>query len=239
MAAPALSVTGLCQSYGGRPLLRDISFAIGAGEYAGLIGANGAGKTTLIKSILDFISITAGRIELSGRPHAEAGARAGLAFLPEKFLPPAYLKGGEFLRYMAALSGLETGPGAVRPVCKLLDLDYAALARPVREYSKGMAQKLGLLACFLSRPSLLLLDEPLDGLDPKARAGLRRYLSDLGPEAPALLFSTHLPADAERVCQRILILHQGRLRFDGSPAQCREQYQAGDLEQAYLTCIED
>ena len=239
MAAPALSVTGLCQSYGGRPLLEDISFSIGAGEYAGLIGANGAGKTTLIKSILDFISITAGRIELSGRPHAAAGARAGLAFLPEKFLPPAYLKGGEFLRYMAALSGLETGPGDVRPVCKLLDLDYAALRRPVREYSKGMTQKLGLLACFLSRRSLLLLDEPLDGLDPKARAGLRRYLRDLGPEAPALLFSTHLPADAERVCQRILILHRGRLRFDGSPAQCREKYQAGDLEQAYLACIEN
>ena len=239
MAAPALSVTGLCQSYGGRPLLRDISFAIGAGEYAGLIGANGAGKTTLIKSILDFISITAGRIELSGRPHAEAGARAGLGFLPEKFLPPAYLKGAEFLRYMAKLDGLETGPGELRPIFKLLDLDWSALGKPVRQYSKGMAQKLGLAACFLSRPRLLLLDEPLDGLDPKARAGLRQYLRDLKQEAPALLFSTHLPADAERVCQRILILHRGRLRFDGSPAECREKYQAGDLEQAYLACIAD
>ena len=237
MAEPVLSVSGLSQSYGREPLLRDISFSLGAGEYAGLIGANGAGKTTLIKSILDFISITAGRIDLFGRPHDQTAARKGLSFLPEKFLPPPYLKGGEFLRYMAELNGHETERQDIEHIFKALDLELSALARPVREYSKGMAQKLGLAACFLSRRPFLLLDEPLGSLDPKARAGLRRHLRDLKKEAPTLLFSTHLPADADSICERLLILHRGRLQFDGSPAECRERYRAGDLERAYLACI--
>ncbi len=118
-----------------------------------------------------------------------------------------------------------------------LDLDPAALGRPVRAYSKGMAQKLGLAACFLSGKRLLILDEPVSGLDPKARALVKRHLLRLKAAGHTLFFSTHALPDVEELCDRMAILHGGEIRFVGSPAECRERFEAETLEQAFLNCI--
>ncbi len=234
----ALEIQQLNQHYGKVAMLTDINLAVQAGESVGLVGMNGMGKTTLIKSMLDFIAITSGTIKLFGKQHQQTRARAGLAFLPEKFLPPYYLTGQQFLAYMAELNQIKLQQSQVASVFTGLDFDLQALTKPVRQYSKGMAQKLGLVACLLSTRPLLLLDEPMSGLDPKARVYLKKALLNLKAAGTTLFFSTHLLADVTSLCDRIIVLHQGQVCFSGSPAECMAEYGQDDLENAYLHCIE-
>jgi ABC-2 type transport system ATP-binding protein len=118
-----------------------------------------------------------------------------------------------------------------------LDLEPAALKRTVRQYSKGMTQKLGLAACLLSRKRLYILDEPMSGLDPKARALLKEQLRQLQRSGSTLFLTSHALADVDELCDAMAILHDGRIRFAGTPAECRGRYDAATLEQAFLACI--
>jgi len=228
----------VCKRYKHRTVLNQINLEIASGEFFGLVGVNGAGKTTLIKSMLDFCALDGGQIFLLNSPHTDPQARAQLAFLPEQFIPPYYLTGQHFLSYMAQLHGQQLHQKQYQAICQTVDLDSTALQQPVSNYSKGMAQKLGLAACFLSGKQLLILDEPMSGLDPKARAYLKRYLRQLKQQGITLFFSTHLLADVEALCDRMAILHEGQLRFVGTPAACCATFGTADLEQAYLNCIE-
>jgi len=237
MNKPALKIEKLNQSYGTHSVLTDINLSVNAGEYIGLVGVNGAGKTTLIKAVLDFISINSGKIEIFGKSHRETSSRETLSFLPEKFLPPYYLTGLDFLSYMAELNQIELIETDRAEIFKVLDLDISALKKSVRQYSKGMSQKLGLASCFLSQRPMLLFDEPMSGLDPKARAYLKRHLISLKETGKTLFFSTHLLVDVESICDRIIILHNGKVCFNGSPSQCCEEFHAKNLEDAYLNCI--
>ena len=237
MAEIALSIKQLNQDYGKQLVLNNINLTVNQGEYIGLVGVNGAGKTTLIKSILDFISIKSGNIEIFGQSHRKTLSRQSLSFLPEKFLPPYYLTGNDFLRYMAELNTVELKQSEIENIFNILDLDLSALKKSVRQYSKGMAQKLGLASCFLSERPMLLFDEPMSGLDPKARAYLKRHLISLKEKNQTLFFSTHLLADVESICDRIVVLHNGHICFNGSPLECCEKYETEKLEDAYLKCI--
>ncbi len=237
MTEIALNIENLNQRYGNQSVLTDINLTVNAGEYVGLVGVNGAGKTTLIKSVLDFISINTGNIEIFCQSHRKTSSRQSLSFLPEKFLPPYYLTGINFLNYMAELNQIELVGTEIEKIFKILDLDLTVLKKSVRQYSKGMAQKLGLASCFLSQRPMLLFDEPMSGLDPKARAYLKRYLISLKDTENTLFFSTHLLADVESICDRIVVLHNGQICFNGSPSECCEKYGADGLEEAYLKCI--
>lgn len=237
MSEPAIEFRNIVKRYGAQLVLDDANLTIGAGEFLGLVGVNGAGKTTLIKSLLDFGTVDSGTISIFGVDHARPESRARLAYLPERFLPPHYLNGREFLRYMANLHNVEYNEARVERMFKTLDLDSSALVKPVRQFSKGMAQKLGLAACFLSDKDLLVLDEPMSGLDPKARALLKGYLLDLKAHGRTLFFSTHMLGDVEQLCDRIAILHHGKLRFCGSPTECCAKFSAATLERAYMACI--
>lgn len=237
MNIPALKIEHLNQTYGSHHVLEDINMSISEGECIGLVGVNGAGKTTLIKAILDFISIDSGTIKIFDKTHRETSSREFLSFLPEKFLPPYYLTGRDFLAYMAELNQVELQEPDITKIFKTLDLDMSALQKSVRHYSKGMAQKLGLASCFLSQRRMLLFDEPMSGLDPKARAYLKRHLVSLKQTGKTQFFSTHLLADVETICDRIIILHNGKICFNGTPLQCCEEYHADNLEDAYLNCI--
>ena len=237
MNKPALSIQELNQHYDKHDVLKGINLSVNQGEYVGLVGVNGAGKTTLIKSILDFVSIDSGKIEIFGKPHQETTSREALSFLPEKFIPPYYLTGNDFLSYMAELNQVDLKASAIEELFQILDLEMVALKKSVRQYSKGMSQKLGLASCFLSQRPMLLFDEPMSGLDPKARAYLKRHLASLKETGKTLFFSTHLLADVESICDRIIVLHDGKICFNGSPSQCREEFNANDLENAYLNCI--
>jgi ABC-2 type transport system ATP-binding protein len=234
----ALQVRHVFVRYGKRSVLQDITLSVPAGEGFGLIGANGAGKSTLIRAILDLLAVERGDIALFGTPWRVAAARRCLAYLPERFLPPHYLRGREFLRYVLALYGESYDDVRARETVAELDLDPAALSRPVRSYSKGMTQKIGLAGCLLAQRRLLILDEPFSGLDPKARARLKQRLQRERAQGGTLIFSSHALPDVELLCDRFALLHAGRIRFLGTAAECIQRYGGATLEDAYLACID-
>ena len=236
-ASPAIRISNVAKRYARLQVLDGLDLEVDRGEFFGLVGVNGAGKTTCIKGLLDFTSIDAGSVEIFGVPHRETRAREQLAFLPERFLPPYYLSGRDFLDYMARLHGRSSTESERHDMCSKLDLDTDALAKSVRDYSKGMAQKLGLAACFLSGKELFVLDEPMSGLDPKARLLVKRHLQRCRSDGHSIFISTHMLSDVEELCDRMGILHGGKLRFVGSPEECRRAYSSDSLEEAYLNCI--
>ncbi len=234
----AIEFKNVYKNYNNKQVLNNINLEIFAGESFGLVGVNGAGKTTMLKSLLDLCGIEQGSINLFAVQHTNHNARSKLAFLPEQFTPPYYLTGQKFLTYMTKLYDYTNAPEQVQTICELLSLSAAVLKQPVCDYSKGMSQKLGLAACLLANKRLLVLDEPMAGLDPKVRAYLKQNFLDLKRKGTTMFFSTHLLADVEELCDRMAILHEGKLQFVGTPAECCTIFSAPNLEQAYLNCIE-
>jgi len=237
MSASALRINDLGKSFGGTAALSGFTLEIKAGDFLGLVGENGAGKTTLIKCVLDFCDIDTGKVEIFGTPHRKTAARSRLAFLPERFTPPYYLTGRDFLRYVAELHRQPYDESRVRAMLDALELTIEALDKPSRALSKGMTQKLGLAGCLLSGKDLYILDEPTSGLDPKARALLKRELKSQHSAGHTVLMTTHALQDVAEMCNRVAVLHRGRLRFTGTPAEFMSRHGAADLEQAYLACI--
>lgn len=227
------------KQFGRMSVLDGLSLEIEQGEFFALVGINGAGKTTCIKAMLDFIDIDSGSIEIFGLRHDQTRARERLAFLPERFLPPYYLRGRDFLNYYARLRGARFSTERVHAMCEALDLDPSALSKSVRIYSKGMSQKLGLIAALLSDKDFLVLDEPMSGLDPKARLLVKTQMQALKQAGRSVFFSTHMLSDVDELCDRMGVLHGGKLRFVGTPSECRQRYGTSSLEHAYLSCISD
>ena len=237
--APAIRVSSLAKRYGELAALDGVSLEVHAGEAFGLVGANGAGKTTLIKCLLDLCAYQSGRIEIFGVSARLTAARARLAYVPERFMPPHYLRCGEFLASMLGLVGGRYDAARAERVLGALELEREVLARPVRQLSKGMTQKLGLAWCFLVERDLYVLDEPMSGLDPAARVAVKSLLQRLGAEGRTLLFTSHVLADVEELCASIAVLDKGRVRFFGSPAALCGRYSEARLERAFMRCIRD
>ena len=189
--------------------------------------------------MLDLVASDAGAIEIFGVPARRAEARARLTYLPERFVPPHYLTGAEFLRTLLELAGSRYDESRAARLVTELELDAAALARPVRQLSKGMTQKLGLAGCFLLERELYVLDEPMSGLDPAARVAVKSVLASLSREGRTLFFTSHVLADVEELCSAIAVLERARLRFRGSPAALRSRYGESNLERAFMRCIRD
>lgn len=239
-SAPALEVRNLNKSYLQNRVLRDLSFAVARGETFGFAGGNGAGKSTFLKCLLDFCHYQSGSIRIFGKDAKDRTARQPLAFLPERFIPPYYLDGRQFLQMMARLQAFAYDENTARAMLQSLDLDASALGKSVRSFSKGMTQKLGLAACFLARRDLYILDEPMSGLDPKARALVKRQFSALQARGATLFFTSHALADINEVCERMAILHNGTIRHIGEPASILQRFPtAKTLEEAYLLAIEE
>jgi ABC-type multidrug transport system ATPase subunit len=232
---PALRCSEVRKTYAGRLALDDISFTLEAGASTALVGLNGAGKSTLLRTCLDLIGLDAGRIEIAGIDHRHPAARDHLAYLPERFVPPHYLSGRELLRTLLALHGIHYDETAATAECRALNLDIAALSRRARDYSKGMAQKLGLAACLLAQRSLMILDEPFSGLDPLARRHCGERLLAEKARGTTLFFSTHSFHELTALCDRVVVMHAGRIVFDDTLAASRC---AGDPEQAFLGMIQ-
>jgi ABC-2 type transport system ATP-binding protein len=152
-------------------------------------------------------------------------------------VPPYYLTGKDFLKYMAGMYGRNFDLEECISTLVSLDLDSDVLANPVRSLSKGMTQKLGIAGCLLSGRELLVLDEPSSGLDPKARALFKTALKTARSLGRTVFLTSHALADVDEICDEMAVLHQGSLRFAGSPAALKQQYGTSSLEQAYLDCI--
>lgn len=239
MDVAPLAIRDIVKSYQGRCVLRAVSLALKPGEIFGLVGLNGAGKTTLIKNILNLVRPDSGTIELFGRPAGEPRARRHLSYLPEKFQPSRYLRGHEFLKLSLSYFGKPYSHDQARSLVESLDLDPRVLEARVGSYSKGMGQKLGLAGALLVETPLIILDEPMSGLDPRARIRLKAELLRVRGAGRTVFFSSHILSDLDEVCDRIGILHEGTLLFTGAPRAFKESACPGDtLEQAFLRAIE-
>ncbi|MGH8596405.1 MAG: ABC transporter ATP-binding protein [Gammaproteobacteria bacterium] len=236
-AAPAaLTFSAVTKHYAGRPVLNNLNLMITARATA-LVGVNGAGKSTLLRASLDLIGIDAGSIAIDGLDHRSPQARANLAYLPERFLPPHYLNGRELLRALQRLHGGAYDEAAAVACCRALDFDPALLERRARDYSKGMTQKLGLAACLLARRSLLILDEPLSGLDPLARRYCCEQLAAEKMRGTGLLFSTHTLHGLEALCDWVVVMHAGRIIFDDTLPVLKALHPTGTADEALLELI--
>ena len=234
----ALMVAAVHKSYGSVHPLRNVEFSVAAGAFFGLVGVNGAGKTTPIKCLLDAIRPDSGEIRIFGESSRKTQSRRQLAFLPERFSAPHYVTGLEFLVLMSRLYRVRSTSVAVDATVRSLDLDPDALCRPVKSYSKGMTQKLGLAACLLSERPLLVLDEPSSGLDPKARALLKVALRASRSKGTTVFLTSHALADVEEMCDSMAVLHGGALRYIGTPGGLRTVTGQDSLESAFLATID-
>lgn len=194
-----------------------LDLTIGRAEIVGLIGANGAGKTTTIKLILGLLVPDQGRIDLVGSPSTENAWRSRVSYLPEQPAFYEYLSGFEFVRFMGRLFDME-GRSLDAKVNQLLDRVGLSDSRhrAIRTYSKGMLQRLGLAQALINDPQLLIMDEPMSGLDPLGRRFVRDLLLELRAEGRSVLFSTHIIPDAEYVCDRVALMRGGQLAAVGT-----------------------
>ena len=194
-----------------------VDLGIKGGEIVGLIGANGAGKTSTIKMILGLLVPDAGRVEVEGVSTADTGWRAKVGYLPEQPAFYDYLSGQEFMTFVGDLFGLDAailGP-RVESLLNRVGL-FESRRRPIRTYSKGMLQRLGIAQALLNEPKLLIMDEPMSGLDPLGRRFVRDLMLELRSEGKSILFSTHIISDAEFVCDRVALMRAGQLAAVGT-----------------------
>lgn len=240
MMHPPLTLTALTKHYGKSTVLGGISLAVAPRQIFGLIGLNGVGKTTLIKIVLGLLQEDGGEALLFGESKRQASARRHLFYLPEKFMPSGMLKGHEYLALSCAFHGQKYQPQAGEAWAQKLDLKPEALRQRISRYSKGMGQKLGLISAFLSAAPLLILDEPMSGLDPKARAFLKRALKEYRDAGHSIFFSSHILADMEEICDTVAVLHEGSLLYTGTPAALKQRQHAEgkSLEDTFLQLLE-
>jgi ABC-2 type transport system ATP-binding protein len=221
-----------------KKVLDKVDLQVTQGEFFGLVGMNGSGKSTLIKAMLDLIGIDSGRIMIQGVSHLNVRARDSVAYLPDRFSPPAHLRGQDFINYMLQLHGSKKQQAEVETVLDGLELNRASLQESVNRLSKGMTQKLGLASCLLSGKSLLILDEPMSGLDPRARVLFKQQLADLKQQGVTVFFSSHVLADVEEMADTMAVLHASRIYYSGTPDNFKVRYGGANVEQAYMNCIE-
>jgi ABC-2 type transport system ATP-binding protein len=197
--------------------VRDVGFAVQRGEIFGLLGPNGAGKTTTLKVLMGLVKPTAGAATVFGLPPSDRTARQRLGYLPESPYFYDYLSGRELLVLVGELCGLSRRDARTRAGALLerVGLDDAG-DRAMRRYSKGMLQRVGLAQALVNEPQLVVLDEPLSGLDPIGRKQLRELIAELRQEGRTVLFSSHIISDVELLADRVTIIVRGKTVATGS-----------------------
>jgi len=234
----AIRCKKVCKAFGRHPVLDRVDLELPEGDFYGLVGINGSGKSTMIKAILDLISIECGSIELFGQSHRTVSARQQVAYLPDRFSPPVYLKCKDFMQYMLELHGSRQSSAEIYDMLDALELDRETMESSVGRLSKGMTQKLGIASCLLSGKSLLILDEPMSGLDPKARVLFKQQLLRLKQRGVTLFFSSHVLADVDELADRMAVLHNSNILYEGAPTEFKKTYKGDNLEDAYINCID-
>lgn len=219
----ALSLEGVVKRYGRFEAVKDLSFEVERGSICGFLGPNGAGKTSTLRMILGLTDPTAGKIKVLGAPSG-AQVRDRIGFLPEERGLYRKMTPVDAIAYFAALKGLSLGEGR-RRARKLLEEQGLgeAMKKPMKDLSKGMAQKVQLIASIAHEPELVILDEPFSGLDPVNQQGLEAMIRGLADRGATVLFSTHVMQHAERLCKKVVLLARGRKVFEGSVDAARSE----------------
>ena len=215
-----ISIQNVSMTYpNGKQALKGLNLDLGSPSLIGLLGPNGAGKSTLMKLLVAALLPTSGSILVDGQPLArgERQLKARLGYLPQDFGLFDELTVTQFLDYMAALKGLREAKAAIQRAIQAVNLEEKARAK-IRTLSGGQRQRVGIAQALLGDPAFLIFDEPTVGLDPEERIHFRNLFSQAARDRLVLL-STHIIEDVQSVCSRLLVLHQGRLRFDGTPEE--------------------
>ena len=207
----ALLVEGLDVNYGPVRAVRGVSLALRRGEIHVLLGANGAGKSTMIRLLLGFLHPTGGKASVFGLDivRDSVAIRRQVGYLPGGIALYDSMTGVRLLDYLAELTGLP--PVRRNELCDRLELSTRTLRRPVRDYSRGMRQKIGIVQALQHDPPLAILDEPTEGLDPLMQRAFYGILDDLKAAGRTIFFSSHVLSEVERVCDRVAIIRSGRL----------------------------
>lgn len=232
-----VEVMGLSKRYrtGDPPAVDGVSFSLQPGQAFGLLGPNGAGKSTIVKSIVGLIRPTAGHVRLFGSAPGDASARAQVGFAPEDPDFPKFLRADEVLDYFGRLLRVSAADRKRRiPEA----LEWASLAgerRHVRQFSKGMKQRLGLAQAIIGRPKLLIFDEPTADLDPVGRRDVRNMIAGLKEQGTTILLNSHMLGEVERVCDTVAILVRGRVLKEGPLHQLVPE--GTTLEQLFMDLV--
>src|SRR5215468_630112 len=217
--------------------VNDLNLNVQAGEVYGFLGPNGAGKTTTMNVLLGFVNATSGDAFLFGVDVREPIARQRIGYLPELTYYYKFLTAEEILRFYARIFRIpkEQTEKRIDQLLKLVELEHAR-KRPIKTYSKGMQQRVGLAQALINDPDLLILDEPTSGLDPLGRMKVREIIQRLKNDGKTVFFSSHELGEVETVCDRVAIINQGQLKVEGRVADLVEQHQA-NLEKIFLNII--
>lgn len=207
-----IELSGVTKRYGVLTAVDDVTFSVKAGEYSALLGPNGAGKTTIVRMLLDFTRPSSGSLFLNGVPSTDAACRKSVGYVAENLHLPPRLSGWHYLQRCAELLGMSR-PDAddeCKRIVSLIGMEGKEHGR-AGTYSKGMTQRFGLGAALLGKPRLLILDEPVSGLDPIGIREVRLLLESLKKEGMTILLSSHLLSEVEKICDTVVIIDRGRL----------------------------
>lgn len=219
MADTAINITGLEKIYKGsgrksKPIhaLHPLDLEIPHGQIFGLLGPNGAGKTTLVKLLLGIVYPTSGTATIQGRTAGTTAANDVVGYLPENHRYPPYLTGFGVLRYFGQLSGLDNATIKRRSaeLLEIVQMSQWSNTR-IRQYSKGMMQRIGLAQAMLNNPDVIFLDEPTDGVDPVGRREIREVIATLKEQGKTIFLNSHLLSEVELICDRVAIMNKGKL----------------------------
>lgn len=231
-----IEVRNLAKSYAAREVLADVSFRIGPGEAAAYLGANGAGKSTTVKIIAGLLRPDAGRVLVGGHDVASdpLAAKRKLGYVPDDAKLYESLTPAEYLSLVAELYHLPREQAAERITQMATAFELTgALDRAIETLSRGQRQKVLLIAAMIHDPDVLLLDEPLNGLDVESGLALRRIIEELLRRGKTILFCSHILELVERVCGRTIVLYQGRVVADGDTAELVRRSRGGTLEAVF------
>ncbi len=242
---PILKITDLRVEYrsrddtdaGVKVAVNGLNLEVRRGEVFGFLGPNGAGKTTTMNVLLGFVNATGGSAELFGVNVRKPIARQRIGYLPELTYYYKFLTAEELLRFYGKIFGIASAELEKRidHVLGLVELEHAR-KRLIRTYSKGMQQRVGLAQALINDPDLLILDEPTSGLDPLGRMKVREIIQRLRDAGKTVFFSSHELGEVETVCDRVGILHEGRLQVEGRVSDLTARYHT-NLEQLFLQII--
>jgi ABC-2 type transport system ATP-binding protein len=231
-----LEARDLGKFYSGIPAVKGVNFTVRRGDVLGLLGPNGSGKSTTVSMITCLLEPTTGQVLLDGEPvdRAPLEYKARIGYVPEEAHLYTYLTGPEYLELIGQLRGiaprvLQDKIGAFLRIFGLEDDRYAQMSA----YSKGMRQKILISAALLHNPTMLVLDEPLTGLDTDSAVVVKHLLSTLASQGRTVLYSSHVLEVVERVCARVLILNRGTIIADGSPAELKSATHESTLEDVF------
>ena len=236
-AGDLVRVDGVTKTFGDKVALKNVSFAVPAGQICGLLGPNGAGKTTLFRLLMGILKATEGRLVVDGRDAFDdrVAVKRLIGFLPDEPIFYSYLSAREILELSAAMHGLDVEAAKARlaPVVAKLRL-AEELDQYAEDYSRGMKKKLGLLLALLHQPKLLILDEPTNGLDVESTHVFYDLILELARDGRTILFSTHLMDHVARLCSHAVIMNEGTVVARGSLDALRAAHGHADLEDLFL-----